>query len=61
MLLRSRFLRMLAFSVANQPDKKTLELGAIWSDTFFLEISKSGLNDEKTPLIDYLKFMNLPQ
>lgn len=61
MLLRSRFLRMLAFSVANQPDKKALELDAIWSDTFFLEISKGGLNDGQTPLIDYLKSLSLPQ
>ncbi len=60
MLLRSHFLRVLAFSATKQPDKK-LELSAIWSETFFLEISKGGLKDEKTPLIDHLKSMSLPQ
>ena len=59
MLFRSRFLRVLAFSAAKQPDKKTLELGAIWSEAFFLETSKGGLNDGQTPLIDYLKSMSL--
>lgn len=43
-MLRSLFMRGLTFSTLKKINKK-LEMSAIWSETFFMEISRAGLNN----------------